>query len=339
MFSNKSHGRSWQRASTATSHTSTVHRPQLLTNPKRKQMQLEESTRIYRDNMHLLAKLRDVDYKRKKRESSFHLSSLNIKNRLDTEERILTENLQFIERLQSQKSRYGGSHYRNPTVYNVSKYRTVARPFNASHSRTFTMPDHNVSVQQGSASKMVTTSDNYANRLLLYTELLTLRRQLYHFELSQCDCMYYVLLHELATDKTFKLRLVEQTGLHLVQLIKNNRINFSNQVVKRRGMFVLCVPFHPFVRHFTFWPLQKKTNRVNTAPIDQEEERYDEAANQDSEEVLRKEFEDSEQQEKWRLGSVDSDSQNGQPYNRDSTYERKDDTFQFESDQPSKDDQ
>lgn len=81
-----------------------------------------------------------------------------------------------------------------------------------------------------------------------------------------------MLLHELATDRSFKLRLIEQTGVHLISLIKNNRINFSNQLTKRRGVFVLSIPFHPFMRHFTFWPLQKKyANRVSTAPAEDDD--------------------------------------------------------------------
>lgn len=141
------------------------------------------------------------------------------------------------------------------------------------HARTYSSFNRHYDSQQstGSPAKLVTSQDGYANRLLLYTELLTLRRQLYHLEISQCDSMYYVLLHELATDRTFKLRLVEQTGSHLISLIKNSRINFSTQLIKRHGTFVLSIPFHPFTRNFTFWPLQKKPIfRVSTAPVEDE---------------------------------------------------------------------
>jgi len=104
--------------------------------------------------------------------------------------------------------------------------------------------------------------------------LVPLRKQLYHLELSQSDSIFYVLLHELATDRSFKLRLVEQTGVHLLSLVRNNRISFSNQLAKRHGTFVLSIPFHPFVRQFTFWPLQKRPiNRVSTAPIEGDDER------------------------------------------------------------------
>jgi hypothetical protein len=59
--------------------------------------------------MHLLRKLRDVDYKSSKpRSRTFHLKSLNSKNRSDADYRIYNENLQIIGRLQSQKSRYKG---------------------------------------------------------------------------------------------------------------------------------------------------------------------------------------------------------------------------------------
>jgi len=119
--------------------------------------------------MHLLAKLRDVDFKKKKRDRSFHLSSLNIKNRIDTEERIFHENMHIIGRLQSQKSRYSSNDYRNPAVYNVSRRRVAGRSA-ANRVRTFESVHQYDSKQLGSgASKMFSLQDGYADRLLLYT--------------------------------------------------------------------------------------------------------------------------------------------------------------------------
>lgn len=92
-------------------------------------------------------------------------------------------------------------------------------------------------------------------KLLLYTELLTLKNKLYHFELSQVDFMYHALLHELSTNRNFILKLVEQTGYHLISLIKSGRIDFSQRIMKRQGNFVLVVPFHPFTRQYVFTPI------------------------------------------------------------------------------------
>ena len=160
--------------------------------------------------MHLLSKLRDVDFKRKKRERSFHLSSLNIKNRIDTEERIFHENVQIIDRLQSQKSRYSRNHYHRPTLDSVNRKKLTygKNVLSSSHARPFESFNRHYNNKQSSPLKIVSSQDGCADRLLLYTELLTLHRQLYHFEISQSDSMFYVLLHELSTDRTFKLRLV-----------------------------------------------------------------------------------------------------------------------------------
>jgi hypothetical protein len=93
---------------------------------------------------------------------------------------------------------------------------------------------------------------------LLYTELLTLNRQLHHIEVSQNDSMYFIQLHNLTFDRCYKLRLVEATGEHLVGLIRDGKIRFSERIHKRSGMYTLSIPFYPFVRNYTFWVLQKK---------------------------------------------------------------------------------
>lgn len=203
--------------------------------------------------MHLLRKLRDVDYKSsKQRAQTFHLKSLNSKNRSDSDYRIYNENLQLIGRLQSQKSRYNSSDIMRRSYQR--KRASTSKSKTESSQTDFLPPQY---------EKIPTATDGFENRLLIYTELVTLNKQLHHVEVSQNGTMYYVLLHNLTFDRLYKLRLVEATGEHLVSLIEGNRMRFADRIHKRNGTYILSIPFYPFIRNYTFWVLQKAA--INTS--------------------------------------------------------------------------
>lgn len=246
------------------------HQGLLAANPKRRMIKLEESDRIYRDNMHLLRKLRDIDYKKERQGAqTFHLKSLNSKNRSDSDSRIYNENLQLIGRLQSQKSRYDRRDILS---------RSFQRKRMGSSKQKTESSLLNMDYASSQYERLATAPDGYSHRLLLYTELVTLNKQLHHLEISQADAMYYVLLHNLTYDRCYKLRLVEPTGEHLISLIRKNQIRFSDRIHQRNGVYVLRIPFHPFVRSYTFWVLQKQQHiRPNELLGSQHEDRDEDA--------------------------------------------------------------